>query len=282
MELLAVGDVALEGLLGRDRDPLDLGLEPARVDPAGAVAEQRPDLPRQQAPQRRRRRAAASAPIVVTPAPREALLRPGPDAREQADVEGREKRRLAAGPDDGQPARLAPVGGDLRDHLAGGDAERARQRGRAAHGRLHRLGHAAGGEEVGRDLAQVEVALVEAGPLDGRHDLPHRPPDRLASTGGRARGGDGRRPPAGSGAAPRRSSSRSGCRTCGRRSSRSRPRRGRAGRRRRPGASGAATGPRAPRRRRRRHRGRGGRRSRQPSLELAGTDTDRAERGRSP
>ena len=44
----------------------------------------------------------------------------------------------------------------------------------AADGRLHRLGELARGEEVGGDLAEVEVALVDPGLLDGRHDLARR------------------------------------------------------------------------------------------------------------
>ena len=58
------------------------------------------------------------------------------------------------------------------------DAERARQPGRPAHGGLHRLGELAGTEEVRRDLPEVEVALVQAGALDRRHDLAHALPDR--------------------------------------------------------------------------------------------------------
>jgi len=39
-----IGEVALEGLLGRDRDPFAVELEVARVDPARTVAQQLPDL----------------------------------------------------------------------------------------------------------------------------------------------------------------------------------------------------------------------------------------------
>src|SRR5581483_4961928 len=85
----------------------------------------------------------------------------------------------ASGADDGEPAGLPPVGGDLRNDLAGCDAERARERGGAADGRLDRLGHAPGGEEVVRDLTQVQVALVQPRALDGRDDLADRGPDGL-------------------------------------------------------------------------------------------------------
>ena len=49
---------------------------------------------------------------------------------------------------DGQPAGLAAVARHLGHDLARRDAERARQARRAAHGRLHRLGHAPRLEEV--------------------------------------------------------------------------------------------------------------------------------------
>ena len=120
----------------------------------------------------------ARAPIVVDARVAQPLLRPGPDPGEQTHVEGRQERGLAAGPHDGEAAGLSPVGRHLRHHLAGGDAERAGQRGRAADGRLHRFGQLAGCEEVACDLPQVEVALVDPGLLDGRDDLTHRAPDR--------------------------------------------------------------------------------------------------------
>ena len=47
MERVAVDEIALERLLGRDRDPLRVEVEVARVDPARAVAQQSPDLARQ-------------------------------------------------------------------------------------------------------------------------------------------------------------------------------------------------------------------------------------------
>ena len=58
-------------------------------------------------------------------------------------------------------------------------AERAREpRARADHG-LHRLGERAGVVERRRDLAEVEVALVDPGLLDRRHDLAHERPHLL-------------------------------------------------------------------------------------------------------
>ena len=48
LQPVAVGDVALEGLFVADRDAFRARLERSRVDAACAVAEQRPDLARQQ------------------------------------------------------------------------------------------------------------------------------------------------------------------------------------------------------------------------------------------
>ena len=122
---------------------------------------------------------AASAPIVATPAARSRSSARGPTPGRRRTSNGARNDASRPGANDGQPARLAAVGRDLRDDLAGGDAERAGQRGRAADGRLHRFGELAGGEEVRRDLAEVEVALVEPGLLDGGDDLAHGAPDRL-------------------------------------------------------------------------------------------------------
>ena len=83
------------------------------------------------------------------------------------------------GGDDRDPARLAPVGGDLGHDLRGRDAERAREARRGAHRRLHGLGDRTGAGEVGGEPGEVEVALVEPGALDERHDLAHGGPHRL-------------------------------------------------------------------------------------------------------
>ena len=204
---------------------------------------------------------AAMSPIVSIPSADEPLLRARPHAREDPDRERREERRLAARADDRQPAGLAPVRGDLGHDLGGRHAERAREPGARPHDRLHRLGQRAGVVEGGRDLAEVEVALVDPRLLDGRHDLPDERPDlaRVVAVERVARGHEHR-----VGAASerlRRPTSRSGSRSSGRRSCRSRPRRGRVDRLRRSAAPAGATGPRAPRRRRRTRRDRGGRRS---------------------
>ena len=193
---------------------------------------------------------------------REPLLGARADPGQQADRERREERRLAPGPHDRQPAGLAPVGGDLRHDLRAREPERARElRARADHG-LHRLGERAGVVEGGRDLAEVEVALVDPGLLDRRHDLAHERPDllRVLAVERHPRPDEGHA--SGSGAAPRRTTSPRRSRSAAPRSSPSRRRRGRAGRRRRRAAGRAARGSPAPPRRRRTRRGRGARRSR--------------------
>ena len=164
---------------------------------------------------------------------RAAPRRAGPTPGQAAHRERCEERGLAARRHDGDAARLAPIGRDLADDLRRGDAERAGERGRCAHRRAHRLRDGACAARSRRRRAEVEVALVEPGSLDARHDLARRRPDGVASTGGRARAAAGRRRPPGSVGAPRPRSSRSGCRSGARRSSRSRRRRGSSGRRRR-------------------------------------------------
>src|SRR5581483_10452460 len=115
-QLRAVGDVALERLLRRDRDALDLRLEPARVDAAGTVAEQRADLAREE-PAELCVVERGEGPDRRDPRRAQPLLGARPDAGQEPDVERRQKRRLAPGADYGQPARLAPVGRDLGDDL---------------------------------------------------------------------------------------------------------------------------------------------------------------------
>ena len=116
------------------------------------------------------------------------------------------------------------------------DAERAREPRPRAHDRAHRLRERARVVEDRRDLAEVEVPLVDPRLLDRRDDLADRRPDlaRVVLVERVPRPDeDGLRAAA---TAPRRTTSRSGSRSRGRRSSRSRRRRGRAGRRRRPAA----------------------------------------------
>ena len=147
-----------------------------RVDSARAVSKLEPDLAgeerREQVVGERRQRADRLDPRGPQP-----LLGARADARQLADVERREELGLTAQRNDGDPAGLAPVARDLRDDLAARDPERARQVRRASHGGLDRLGESPGREEVGRLVAQVEVALVDPGLLDDRRDLADRRPD---------------------------------------------------------------------------------------------------------
>src|SRR5581483_11884659 len=89
----------------------------------------------------------------------------------------REERGLLARNDDDDAAGLPPVARHLRDDLAGRDAERAREARPGTHGGLDSFRDDASLEEVGRDLAHVEVALVEPRLLDRRDDSAHRLPD---------------------------------------------------------------------------------------------------------
>src|SRR5207249_11152210 len=127
LEPLDLRDVALERLLGADRDRLGRELERARVDAARAIAQERAELPRQEPAKSvvRERSQIADRRDAPTAQP---LLGPRAHAGQPPHEKGREERRLAAGRDDRQAAGLAPVARDLRDHLAGGDAERARER----------------------------------------------------------------------------------------------------------------------------------------------------------
>jgi hypothetical protein len=188
VQALRVADVPGEGLLGRDRDPLGRHLERPRVDPSGAVAELEPDLAAQnrgelvvgEGRERSDRRHAGRE---------QTLLGPRPDARQDADRERREKRRLATGADGRQAARLAPVRRDLRHALRARDAQGAGQAGTGADDRLHSLGNRARICERAGDLAEVEVPLVDPRLLDGRDDLTHDRPDiaRVLAVHGHAR-----------------------------------------------------------------------------------------------
>ena len=173
---LEVDEVAVERVLDADRDPLRVQLEPARVDPARAIAQQDADAAGQQRTQllvgQRGERADRRDPDGAQP-----LLRLRADAGEAPHVERGEEACLLARYDHGQTARLAGVAADLGHHLARRDPERAGQARPRAHRRLHRLRDDARFEEVAGHLAEVEVALVDAGLLDGRRDPAHGRPD---------------------------------------------------------------------------------------------------------
>ncbi len=121
---------------------------------------------------------AASAPIVETPAPISRCLRARPDAGQQAHVERREKSSLPAGRHDGDAGRFPPVRRDLAYHLRGRHAERARQARRRADGSLDGSSDPPRLREVMRNGSEVEISLVDPGPLDPRDDIGDRVPDR--------------------------------------------------------------------------------------------------------
>jgi hypothetical protein len=109
----------------------------------------------------------------------EPRLRSWPDAGQHANRKRGEERRLAAGANDGQAAGLAAVRRDLGDDLRARDPERARELRAGADDRLNRLAERAGVVEVGRELAEVEVPLVDPRLLDRRHDPADDRPDLL-------------------------------------------------------------------------------------------------------
>ena len=240
VELLAVAHVDVERLLVRDRDGL------GRLAAAPGAGRSRGRAARSSTPTRpgsssasRASSSSASAPIVATPAADEPHLAPwappraacAPPATPGTPPPRRRGTTVIA-------ARLSGVRRDLRDDLAGRDAQRAREPHPLAHGQLHELGLLA---RVA--VGQHEVALVDPDLLDHRRHLAHeRPhPARPLPVGlcGRA----ARTPPAGSGGGPRRSTSPSGCRSGAPRSSPSPRRRARRGCRRR---HGLAPQPRVP------------------------------------
>ena len=121
----------------------------------------------------------ASAPIVATPAATSRTSRLGPDAGQRANRQPGQERRLPAPRHDGDPAGLSGVRRDLRDDLAGGDAQRAREPHALAHRELHQLGLLA---RVA--VGQHEVALVDPDLLDHRRHLVHERPHPRATTRG--------------------------------------------------------------------------------------------------
>ena len=149
---------------------------------------------------RRDRRSARSRRLAGAPAP----SAPRRAAAAAAAVRGTRDRR--PGGTITMPTGLAAVARDLRDGLRAAGAERAAEPGRLAHGRLERTEQRAR-RVVRHHRREIEVALVDADLLDARAELPDELPRPPASARGSARGRAARRPRAGSGAAPRPSSS---------------------------------------------------------------------------
>ena len=173
---LGVGDVPRERLLVRDRDALVDDLERARVDAARAVAQLPPDLAAQQRASSSSSSAARS-PIVSMPArasrssargPTPGRSRIGNGARNAASRPGRTAVR---------PPGLRRSDATFATTFEVATPSEQESRGARAHDRLHRLGERTRVVERGRDLAEVEVALVDPGLLDGGDDLADRRPD---------------------------------------------------------------------------------------------------------
>ena len=122
---------------------------------------------------------AAMSPIVVDAerATRRSSAR-GPTPGQEADRERREERRLATRADGRQPGRACA--GRRRPSPP---PSRSRRRASTSqlrprpHDRLHRLGERPRVVERRRDLAEIEIALVDSRLLDRRDDLAHRRPD---------------------------------------------------------------------------------------------------------
>ena len=114
---------------------------------------------------------------MVTPAAASLDLRLGADPGEGADGSRCEEPRLATRWDDGDAARLPDVRRDLADDLRGRDSQRARERRRGAHRKLHGLGEPARLTELADHAAEIEVALIEPRALDPRDRLTDRRPD---------------------------------------------------------------------------------------------------------
>ena len=189
----------VERLLDRDRDRLGrLAADRARVDARARGRAARRRRGRAAAPPAGRR-PARRAPRSSRRRRRQPQLGLGPHPGQRAHGSGARNAASPPGGTYGDPARLARVRGDLRDHLAGRDAERAREPHPLAHAQLDQR----------RLLARVavgqhQVALVDPDLLDhrrhARDERPDLPRPVPVGRGGRA----GRRPRPGSGGAPRR------------------------------------------------------------------------------
>ena len=211
MQALAVGDVARERLLVGDRDPLGRGLErrAGRSRARGRAACARPCRGRAQVVVAERGEAADR----LDPGRPQPLLGARADPRQHPQRQRREERRLASRPDDGQPAGLAAVGRDLRDDLRRRDA-RASTRAACARARPPAPPRRA----RARRRTPARPRRDRGSP---RRSRPARPSARRrarsttprASSRGRGHARARRTPPAGSAAAPRRTTSPSRCRS---------------------------------------------------------------------
>ena len=176
VQALGVADVLRERLLVRDRDPFRRDLEPARVEAARAIAQLPSDDAAQERPKlvvvergepadrvdARRRRAS----------PRRAARRPG-------------SRRIGNGARNAasRPGRTTVSPPGLRRSeatlattfdVATPSEHESRVRARTTARTVSATARASSND--GRDLLEIEVALVDPGLLDRRHDLAHRRP----------------------------------------------------------------------------------------------------------
>ena len=166
MEPLAGPDVALERLLGGDRDRLDFELERPRVDPArrSRSSTLRPGGGPSSSSAR-----AANAPIVATPAAQAAPRPAGPTPGRGGSRTARGTPPRARADDGARPAcagRSPPSRPPCR--LA---TPSEHERPSARDCRCTASATARACAEVAGDLVDVEVALVEAGALDRGADL---------------------------------------------------------------------------------------------------------------
>ena len=204
VQRLAVGQVALEGLLDRDRDALGAELEAARVDRRsrgrGAGARRFRGAPRAgRRPQGGRARRPSRCPLRAGAPPRAGPL---PGARAPGTAPG-------SGPRDPAGTTVIPPGlrrsdATLHTTLA---VETPSEQDRLAEPRTAVRTASASPRARAKPSPitrrEIEVALVEAGALDARHDLPHGRPDRLRVLAVEAHAAAARRPPPDSGGAPR-------------------------------------------------------------------------------
>ena len=176
MEALAVGDVLRERLLVADRDRLRRGLERRGSIPRARSRMSGADLAREEPRERRRRRArrarrsSRSAPRAGAP-PRAGRPREG-GARERREEDASRPAGTTVRPP-GLRRSLATFATTLQ-LATPSEHERLVAARTAACTASRRRAPA----EVRGDLPEVEVALVEAEPLDGRDDLAYGRPDR--------------------------------------------------------------------------------------------------------
>ena len=243
----------------RPRPARDPGRGRAGRFPALGHAAACPTEPGEERARARRLRARPARRSSSMPARRSRSSARGPTPGSSRTASGARKPSLVPGRYDRDPAGFRRSDAILQTTFEVATPERAGEARRRPHRDLDRRGDGPRPREVPRDRGEVEVALVDAGALDARNDLRDRVPHdaRVLAVERVPRAEEDRaRDSVG---APRRSSSRSGSRTCAPRSSPSTRPLGCAGRRRRRAASRAAPGSRAPRPRRRTRRGRGAR-----------------------